>query len=134
MMAHRNQPGGSEPADAAPAVAEENAGVPLEISHARMDAAYDTGEAVPLGETVPWLVRYHSAWWVIYEGGWLRVTDALLAADLDHRAAQMTEADASAARSAAIREAVTGASIPAPAAEHTPAPAESPDQATEPSQ
>jgi hypothetical protein len=66
-------------------------GLPLAITHAEMNAAYDTGSAVPLAHEVPWLTRYLDAWWVVYERGWLRVTDELTAADIDDRAARMTE-------------------------------------------
>jgi hypothetical protein len=61
------------------------------ITHAEMNAAYDTGAAVPLSHEVSWLTRYLDAWWVVYEGGWLRITDELTAADIDDRAARMTE-------------------------------------------
>jgi hypothetical protein len=84
------------------------ADVPLELTHAQMNAAYDSGQATPLAHAVPWLVRYQQAWWVVYEKGWLRVTDQPTADDLDQRAAQMTGEDAQAARNAAIRAAVGG--------------------------
>ena len=84
------------------------AGVPLELSHAEMNAAYDSGQAVPFARAVPWLVRCQDAWWVVYEGGWLRVVDDATAENLDQRAAQMTDADAAAARDAAIRGAIAG--------------------------
>ncbi len=86
---------------------------PLEIGHAQMNIAYDAGEAVPFARAVPWLVRYDGSWWVVYERGWLRVTDDLTAADLDQRAAQMTEAEAKEYRDEAIRSAVTGQAPPA---------------------
>jgi hypothetical protein len=79
---------------------------PLEIGHAQMNAAYDNGEAVPFAQAVPWLVRYDGSWWVVYERGWLRVTDEPTATDLDQRAAQITEAEAQQGRDAAIRAAV----------------------------
>jgi hypothetical protein len=41
-----------------------------------MNTAYLSGQAVPLAQSVSWLVRYEGSWWVIYERGWLRVTDA----------------------------------------------------------
>jgi hypothetical protein len=59
-----------------------------------MNAAYDKGEAVPLGASTAWLVRYLDVWWVIYERGWLRVTDTATAEDLDEAAARLTEAEA----------------------------------------
>jgi hypothetical protein len=58
----------------------------LELSHAEMNAAHDSGAAVPFAETVPWLVRYDNSWWVDHDHGWLRITDTLTAADLDNRA------------------------------------------------
>jgi len=73
-----------------------------------MNAACDHGLAIPSGPAGPWIIRYAGSWWVLYEGGWLRVTDELAAADLDRWAAQMTQADADAARDTAIRAAVTG--------------------------
>jgi hypothetical protein len=80
-----------------------------------MNAAYAAGLAVPLGHIVSWIVRYDDAWWVLYERGWLRVTDAAAADDLDRRNIQMTEADAATARDAAICVAVTSkAQPPAP--------------------
>ncbi len=65
----------------------------LEISHAQMDAAHNNGEAIPFAQSVPWLVRYDGAWWVVYERGWLRITDELTATDIDQRAAQLPEVD-----------------------------------------
>ena len=35
------------------------------------------------------------SWWVVYERGWLRITDELTATDIDQRAAQVPEADSS---------------------------------------
>ena len=67
---------------------------PLAISHTQMNAAYDTGEAVPLAQSCSWLVRYHDAWWVVYEHGWLRVTDNATAEDLDQAATRLNEAEA----------------------------------------
>ena len=64
-------------------------GPPLFLSHAGMNAACDSGDAVPLATTITWLARYRDAWWVIYEGGWLRVTDELTAADIDDCAARL---------------------------------------------
>ncbi len=66
--------------------------VVLEITHAQMDAAVSTGDAVPLDLAGDWLARYQDAWWVLAEAGWLRVTDQATAADIDHVAARLTEA------------------------------------------
>lgn len=60
--------------------------LPLTISHADMDIACGNGDAVPLSSTIAWLTRYLDSWWVVYEGGWLRITDELTAADIDNHA------------------------------------------------
>jgi hypothetical protein len=57
------------------------------MSHGEMNTAYLSGEAVPLAQSVSWLVRYHGSWWVVYERGWLRVTNDLVEADIDSCAA-----------------------------------------------
>lgn len=59
------------------------------LTHSEMNAALDRGEAVPLAATMTWLMRYQDAWWVIYEGGWVQVTDELAADDIDLTAARM---------------------------------------------
>jgi hypothetical protein len=41
---------------------------------------------------LPWVARYLDAWWVEYEGGWLRVTDDHVAAELDGVASRLIEA------------------------------------------
>ena len=63
--------------------------LPLAVTHAQMNAAYDTGEAVPLAQSCSWLVRYRDAWRVVYEHGWLRVTDTATAEDLDRAASRL---------------------------------------------
>jgi len=82
--------------------------LPLAVTHVQMNAAYDAGEAIPLGSAVSWLVRYRGAWWVVYERGWLRVTDNATAEDLDRAAVRLTEAQDIAARGTAAR------GVPAP--------------------
>jgi hypothetical protein len=84
-----------------------SASLPLELTHAQMNAACDRGQAVPFAQAIGWLARYRDAWWVVYEGGWLRITDTATTRNLDQRAAQMTEADTHAARQAAIRTALS---------------------------
>ena len=59
-------------------------------SHGEMNTAYLSGRAVPLAQSVSWLVRYQESWWVVYEGGWLRVTDDLVEADIDSCASRLT--------------------------------------------
>ena len=67
--------------------------LPLAVTHATMNAAYDNGEAVPLAAAMAWLTRYQDSWWVVYERGWLRVTDIATAQDLDQAAARLANAD-----------------------------------------
>jgi hypothetical protein len=57
------------------------------MSHGEMNTAYLSGQAVPLAQSVSWLVRYQGSWWVVYESGWLRVTEDLVEADIDSCAA-----------------------------------------------
>jgi hypothetical protein len=71
---------------------------PFAVAHAEMNAAYDTGEAVPLGQSISWLVRYRDAWWVVYERGWLRVADDITSAELDQVAARLGQAEAATTR------------------------------------
>lgn len=78
--------------DTAPAPAaalSDPADLPLAMTHAAMNAAYDSGDAVPLGTAAAWLVRYREAWWVVYERGWLRVTDTAAAEELDEAASRL---------------------------------------------
>jgi len=67
--------------------------LPLAVSHAAMNAAYDKGEAIPLAASMTWLIRYQDSWWVVYERGWLRVTDTATAEDLDQASARLDEAE-----------------------------------------
>ena len=67
---------------------------PLTVTHAEMNTAYDTGDAIPLAQSVSWLVRYRKAWWVVYEHGWLKVIDNLTEADLNHAVNRLAQADA----------------------------------------
>jgi hypothetical protein len=86
------------PEHAVPAAALDTDDMPLAVTHAAMNAAYDNGEAVPLSTSVAWLVRYREAWWVVYERGWLRVTDSATAADMDQAAARLAETENSAGK------------------------------------
>jgi len=92
-MSHRDQAPGDESASVPQAERDVSADRPLEISHAQMNGAHDRGEAIPFASSVPWLVRYDDSWWVVYERGWLRVTDEPTAADLDQRSARMRAAE-----------------------------------------
>ena len=42
------------------------------------------------------MVRHRDAWWVVYEHGWLRITDAATAQDLDRAAGRLAQAEAAA--------------------------------------
>jgi hypothetical protein len=68
------------------------------MTHAAMNAAFDAGAAVLLSEAVNWVVRHRDAWWVVYEHGWLRITDAAAAQDLDRAAGRLAQAEAAAKR------------------------------------
>jgi hypothetical protein len=66
----------------------------LVVTNAEMQAAYDSGDAVALAQTVvPWLVRYRDAWWVQYEDGWLLITDQAVVTELDRATTRMATAD-----------------------------------------
>lgn len=84
MKPHSDQPA----ATPTTAGTNEAEGQRLEITHAEMNAAHDSGAAVPFTETIPWLVRYDNSWWVVYDHGWLRITDHLTVTELNDRAAR----------------------------------------------
>ena len=87
--------------------------LPLEIAHAEMDAAVQTGDAIALNLSGGWLMRYCGAWWVLCGIGWLRLTDEATAADIDHVAACLAEvtedADGSSAEGPELRSPVDSA-------------------------
>ena len=72
--------------------------LPPAMTHAAMSAAFDEGAAVLLGRDVNWVVRYRDAWWVVYEHGWLRVTDPATVQDLDQAAVRLAQAESAAGR------------------------------------
>ncbi|MET8139876.1 hypothetical protein ABZU32_06145 [Sphaerisporangium sp. NPDC005288] len=78
--------------------------LPVIISHADMNKAFDRGLVSPLGQTIAYAVRYQDTWWIHFEKGWIR-TDKKLADMLDAEAARITAQDAIVARNAAIRAA-----------------------------
>lgn len=73
--------------------------LPLAMTHAAMNAAFDEGAAVMLAASANWLVRYREAWWVVYEHGWLRIIDVATAQDLDQAAERLAQAEAAAGTS-----------------------------------
>jgi hypothetical protein len=95
MTGHRDSETGS---DMAGTPLHRGPDVPLTVEHAEMNAAHERGEAAPLNSSIPWLVRYRDAWWVVYGDGWLRVVDGLGEIDIDHLSARLTAAEAGAAR------------------------------------
>jgi hypothetical protein len=107
MPATQPEDGRSDTASADPTPGDAVDQIPLAVTHAEMNAAYDSGEAVPLGQSVSWLVRYRNAWWVVYERGWLRIADDLTAADLDQAAARLAQAEAGAIRDIDLRSTPT---------------------------
>jgi hypothetical protein len=62
------------------------AGTLIAIGHPAMNEQLATGAAVPFAPAISWLVRYEDRWWIVYERGWLCITDELAAADIDQRA------------------------------------------------
>jgi hypothetical protein len=68
------------------------------MTHAAMNAAFDHCAARLLGEAINRVVRYRETWWVVYEHGWLRITDAATAQDLDQAARRRAQAEAAAKR------------------------------------
>jgi hypothetical protein len=90
-MTARPESASAKPAPESPAP-DPATELPLAVTHAAMNAAYDNGQAVPLTASLTWLTRYQDSWWVVYERGWLRVTDTATAEDLDQAAARLTEA------------------------------------------
>lgn len=76
----------------------------LTMTHPEMAAALDADQAVPLAPGMPWTVRHANAWWIAYEGRWLRVTEASLAADLDQAAEHLHEAESVADRLNVLRQ------------------------------
>jgi hypothetical protein len=76
---------------------------PIAISHAEMNAAIEQGDAAPLSQSHGWLTRFLDAWWVEYEGGWLRVIDEPAVRELEQVAARLAEANAITAADTAER-------------------------------
>jgi len=74
------------------------------LSQAAMDAALQHGDALPMSAAVTDFACYDGSWWTATDGGWLRVTGTAFAARIDACAAQLAEADTSAARCLAMRD------------------------------
>lgn len=69
-------------------------GPPLLLSHAAMHAAFERGEAEPVGESIGYLMRHRDAWWVLYEDGWLRLIESVVTAQLDQLYPRLAQAEA----------------------------------------
>jgi len=67
-----------------------------------MNAATDRGDARPL-PGYGWVMQYLGGWWVVWEHGWLRVTDEQAVQELDAITERLAEAGEIAAREAAER-------------------------------
>lgn len=63
------------------------------VSHAEMNAAHERGDAVFLARSMPWVMRYRDAWWVVFEHGWLCVVEGLVDPDLDAITARLAAAE-----------------------------------------
>lgn len=61
----------------------DEAVAPLEITHAEMLEARQTGDATSLSVLITDIVRYRRHWWVAYTSGWLRITDESTCMRLD---------------------------------------------------
>ena len=100
MSTGTGRPRGGD-APTAPATAP---GGPLPVTHKEMDSARARGAATPLAAGVTWIARYQDAWWIAYEGGWLRVTDEPLRDDLDRASSRLAETASAAARLSILRQ------------------------------
>ena len=99
--------GGPHSGETATAPAQVPAAVPggpLSMTHKEMDSARARGEATPLAAGVTWIARYQDAWWIAYEGGWLRVTDEPLRDDLDRASSRLAAAGSATARLNILRQ------------------------------
>ena len=95
MTMYSHEPGSDAPAGTTPDDVRPPGEAPLSVSHAYMNTARAGGEVALLGPDVPWIVRHQDFWWVAGERAWLRVTDDLVAAELDDAAARFKAAEAS---------------------------------------
>jgi hypothetical protein len=62
---------------------------PLFLSHDEMRRAYDQGSASLLSGEIDGIIHHSNTWWVVYERGWLRITDEHVLADLDQAAERL---------------------------------------------
>jgi hypothetical protein len=79
------------------------------ISSADMDGHMARGQAVPLSQVVPFILRYQDSWWLSTQAGWLPIASSI-AAVLDKHAERMRRHDAViAANQATIRAVIARA-------------------------
>lgn len=96
MNRHPSEYGtGSSPRPADTASGPEGE-LPLITGHAEMDTAFERGVAVPVSQSIGWLMRYRGAWWVIFEKGWLRVIKGPIADTIDRLHPRIAAAEAAA--------------------------------------
>src|SRR5271169_604073 len=87
MEEHDYQPDRTGILDTGPDAPVAVSGPPLVVSHAEMNSALAAATAVAFAPAITWLTRYQDRWWIVYEHGWLCITDQITAADIDQRAA-----------------------------------------------
>jgi hypothetical protein len=81
----------------------------IAIGSADMDEHLARGQAVPLSQVVPFIVRYQGTWWLSTQAGWLPIASPI-AAVLDKHAERIRHHDAViAANQATIRTVIARA-------------------------
>lgn len=63
--------------------------LPLRLTFEQMVEAQRQGLAAPFSPTVQQITRYREAWWVVYERGWLLITDGDVADEITLRATEL---------------------------------------------
>ncbi len=75
---------------------------PAILTDADMDAAAASGQAIPLGQVITFIMRYQERWWLSTHIGWLPVPPSLIPT-LDRESERIRAQDAHVTRQAAIR-------------------------------
>ncbi|HEY1619732.1 MAG TPA: hypothetical protein VGG25_19075 [Streptosporangiaceae bacterium] len=75
---------------------------PVILTDADMDAAAASGQAIPLGQVITFIMRYQDRWWLSTHIGWLPVP-ASLVPTLDRESERIRAQDAHVTRQVAIR-------------------------------
>lgn len=76
---------------AAASASDDGEPLPLSITFAEMVECRRHGLAQPFSETVQQIIRYGGAWWIVYERGWLLVTDHDVAQEISRLAQGLRE-------------------------------------------